>query len=518
MFKKLAKINKVDLSVFIGLLFYYSIFLFAKIDLTTSDIGRHLKNGQLLLQGFSKNFAILNTNFYSYTQTDFPTICHHWLSGIIFYIFYNLTGFLGLHTLFIILSFLAFWLFYRIAKKEVGIFTTLILSLIIIPLIAERTEIRPEVFSYLFSGIFINVLLDYRNNSSNSKWLYVLPFLEIIWVNLHIYFFVGIGLIGIFAIEALIYRKESFKKLFLILILVSLVTLLNPLFVTGSLAPITSIQNYGYRVLENQSIWFLENLKFIQNPNFLLFKITALILILSLLAALITNFKKVSIANVIMTLGFLVAGSLALRNFTIFGLFALILIAQNFNVINTEKFKNNFIYTNRNIIYIFLGFCIFLFILLYCQPKIFFKNSGLGLVEQNNNAAEFFKQNSLSGPIFNNYDIGGYLIFNLFPAQKVFVDNRPEAYSSDFFEKNYIPIQDDILKWKEAEKIYNFNTVFFSHKDATPWGQKFLVNLVTDEDWSVVYVDNFDIIFVKNNQKNQEIINKFKIQKSYFNE
>jgi len=55
----------------------------------------------------------------------------------------------------------------------------------------------------------------------------------------------------------------------------------------------------------------------------------------------------------------------------------------------------------------------------------------------------FFKENNLQGPIFNNYDIGGYLIFNLFPQEKVFVDNRPETYSSEFFQEDYIPMQED---------------------------------------------------------------------------
>jgi hypothetical protein len=59
---------------------------------------------------------------------------------------------------------------------------------------------------------------------------------------------------------------------------------------------------------------------------------------------------------------------------------------------------------------------------------------GLGLIDCNK-SAEFIKGNKVEGPYFNNYDIGGYFIFHLFPTYKPFVDNRPEAYSVDFFNE-----------------------------------------------------------------------------------
>ena len=61
---------------------------------------------------------------------------------------------------------------------------------------------------------------------------------------------------------------------------------------------------------------------------------------------------------------------------------------------------------------------------------------GLGIVPGLNDAAEFFKREKISGPIFNNADIGGYLIFHLSPSHKVFVDNRMEAYPEDFLKEN----------------------------------------------------------------------------------
>jgi len=133
-----------------------------------------------------------------------------------------------------------------------------------------------------------------------------------------------------------------------------------------------------------------------------------------------------------------------------------------------------------------------------------------------NVAAEFYKSQNIKGPIFNNYDIGGYLIFHLFPEEKVFVDNRPEAYSVDFFQKIYVPAQEKKEEWLKLDQKYNFNTIFFSHLDLTPWGQNFLIQKVSDSAWAPVFADEYNIIFLKRNTQNAEIIKEYEIPKSNF--
>ena len=76
----------------------------------------------------------------------------------------------------------------------------------------------------------------------------------------------------------------------------------------------------------------------------------------------------------------------------------------------------------------------------------------IGLMPNVNASAEFFKQSGLKGPIFSNYDIGGYLIYHLEGQEKVFVDNRQEAFPPDFFQKVYIPMQEDPAVWKDMSR------------------------------------------------------------------
>jgi len=143
-------------------------------------------------------------------------------------------------------------------------------------------------------------------------------------------------------------------------------------------------------------------------------------------------------------------------------------------------------------------------------------NWGIGLLPEVNNSAEFFKTQNIKGPIFSNYDIGGYLIFHLYPEEKVFVDNRPEAYEAGFLQNEYIPMQNDTSVWEKEMHKWNFNVIYFDRNDMTSWAQKFLVTRISDPLWAPLYVDSYTIIFLKRNSQNNEIIKKYELPKNMF--
>ena len=496
------------------LCFIYALFLAHPITLVTADLGRHLKNGEFFLN----NLKPIETNFYSYTQPNYSAINHHWLSGVIFQLIYRITGFTGLHFSFIILSVFTLAVFLKIALKKTNLLILVSIILLVVPLLAQRREIRPEVFSYLFSGIFLYLLLLYQQ-TRQKKFLYPLPFLQLFWVNLHIYFFVGLGLMGLAIFSLIIKEMSKIRKLkidpflTLILILSAIVCLINPFGVKGALAPLTIFDDYGYRLVENQPVWFIE--KLIKNPNFIIFKIAFIITTISY--ALLFLKKKTIDPFFLLVFSLTgLAGWLAIRNFTLFGLFLIPILSQNLTLLLSKETKKGFRklkWLATLVIFLFLPLVVF-----NALQKEFFgiPELGFGVYRQDNASMAFVKENNLKGPIFNNYDIGGYLIFHLFPQEKVFVDNRPEAYSVSFFKDLYIPIQEEEEKWQKALKRYQFNLIIFSHHDATPWGQTFLIARAKDEDWIPVFVDERVIIFLKNNQENQETIEQHQLGKDKF--
>jgi len=133
-------------------------------------------------------------------------------------------------------------------------------------------------------ALFFWILWHWQKKKISDKWLFILPVLGIFWVNTHIYFIFGPALIGLFLVDGLIRKKKILNKLGLILILTSLASLINPFFIKAILEPFNIFKEYGYRIVENQSVWFLDRLGIINNPNLNLFKVAFIVLVLSFIA------------------------------------------------------------------------------------------------------------------------------------------------------------------------------------------------------------------------------------------
>ncbi|MFH1863578.1 MAG: hypothetical protein ABIJ85_01520, partial [bacterium] len=236
--------------------------------------------------------------------------------------------------------------------------------------------------------------------------------------------------------------------------------------------------------------------------------------------------KKISLAHLLLGLftGFMAWKMI--RNITLFSLFSLPIIAYNFETIKHKfpgktklfingkrlNFKPSTVHRHLLLLFISIFFLLYYFSTNQFRRFPYWREFGYGLETGNSASANFFITNNLHGPIYNNYDNGGYLIFHLFPKEKVYIDNRPEAYPSSFFTEEYVPSQNDDRKWLDLDKSYNFNTIFFSYHDGTPWGQKFIKNRLNDPQWALVFIDKDTVILLKRNSQNQSVINRFEIK------
>ncbi len=503
------------------------LFFVHQVDLTIADLGRHLKNGEIFLTelreyglGKISNYPILRENYYSFSEPTFTVLNHHWLSGVIFYLIFSAVDFVGLHLFIIALEMAALILMFRVARREAGPGAALVVALLVIPLIGDRREIRPEAFSYLFVAIFFYLLWSYRHRKVSVLWLWALPVLQIFWVNSHIYFVFGPALVGLFWLQSLVeYREhwERFEILSYILGATIFACLVNPFGFQGLLEPLIIFKNYNLSVLENQPLWVLDKVHFTANPNLLLIKLVSAFWLISYIWSLVLARRKFSLVYLILGPVMVAVGWLAWRNFAIFGFLILPAIAYQSKIIHHhyESKKSGGVFSYN----FMLGVAIIVAVLIVAvlqgdhlsklQPI-----RGLGPMPGNSASAEFFRVQKLNGPIFNNYDIGGYLIYYLFPQEKVFVDNRPEAYANNFFEKEYVPMTHSEEAWQAMLSKYNFNVIFFSRRNST--SQEFLITRVADPGWAPVYVDRYNIIFLRRNEANRELIKKFELPKEKF--
>ncbi len=148
-------------------------------------------------------------------------------------------------------------------------------------------------------------------------------------------------------------------------------------------------------------------------------------------------------------------------------------------------------------------FCIFTGSVIIMANNWFFntfddeKRFGLGFTEHAKQAVAFVKKHNLQKNIFNNFDIGGYLAYALYPDYRVFVDNRPEAYPADFLKNTYINLHINPRLRNEIFRKYTITTVFFAHTDQTQWARTFLEQMYQDASWTMVYVDGAIVIFTR---------------------
>ncbi|HEU4341290.1 MAG TPA: hypothetical protein VFU31_06945 [Candidatus Binatia bacterium] len=493
----------------------YGFFLALQINLTFGDLGRHLKNGEL----FIEKLLIANANLYSFAYPDYLFINHHWGSGVVFYLIEGFAGFSGLSVAFIAISLTTLLVFLNLACKYSSFALAAPIAVIVIPVLITRHEVRPEVFSYFFSGLFLQVLWGYKSRTLRDRWLFLLPILEILWVNLHIYFFIGVVLIAVFLFELVvayfINNKEQdtvrrLKKLAGTLVLTLLATCVNPAGISGAIYPFLILKEYEFPVIENYSIRAVLNagFRFLPLPYF---EIVFGLLCLSWLYAIVKNRSNLSLGNFVLSLIFSAMAWWAIRNLAFFAYFALPLAAVNLKgLVGKEDSPGTLLRVSVALVAIAFG--------LVAISPIYFVSShrgrvGIGLEPANHAAAEFLLKQNIRGPIFNNYDVGGYLIYHLYPRHRVFVDNRPEAYPASFFSDVYFPLQIDEEKWQELSHTYGFNMICFNHRDRSVWAERFIVRRVLDPAWAPVFMDKDIIVLLKRYGPNQSVIETYELPK-----
>lgn len=491
------------------------------IILTASDLGRHLTNGMLFLD----HGHVATTNLYSYTHPDFPFLNHHWGSGVFFELARRFRGFVGVSVFGLCVVFLTAVLYLRIAWAHGKFWLALSAAFLLLPVFASRSEIRPELFSYLFSAIFLWILLGVRNKTIPSFALAALPILLVAWVNLHIYFFLGIGWTGAFFLDALFrawrdggaraaHLKDA-RNLFLVLLASCAVAPLNPNGWKGAVYPLLIFQNYAYAVAENQPVSRIMAQG--QYPPGFFYRIALGVLTVTWMWRLYRDWRNRSLPDVallILTLFVSIIAWKAIRNFTIFAYVGIVSLSAAWSDVDVDALMGRFAKLFRAAVPVAI---LVLSVALYPMFWVItYRTIGLGVAPGILRSTEFFKEQGLKGPIFNNYDIGGFLTYGLYPQERVFVDNRPEAYPGEFFLRDLLPMQMNDEDWLRVNARYGFNAIFFYRHDATRWGQSFMIRRLADPAWAPVFVDNFVIVIVRRTPENADVIARFEIPKSRF--
>jgi hypothetical protein len=306
-------------------------------------------------------------------------------------------------------------------------------------------------------------------------------------------------------LQARINKEEQQANVLLKLFFLLLgMCLINPSGINGFLVPFHIDKAYLFPISENRSLF--DSLKVKSSP-FRPVLLYFLALLGMLGAALFFMVRREglrkNIFNVILTLFISIAAIKAWRMMGPFGYFWIPLSTYVYGKwiqAETAKFRKYF-----EITFLVLG------IIVSASVNFDWKQGhSLGLVPHSNDAAEFFKREKISGPIFNNYDIGGYLIFHLSPGHQLFVDNRMEAFPKDFLIKTFVRMQLNDDFWHKVDQEYHFNVIFITPEQAS-WQFIFLIHRLGDPAWAPVFVKDESIILLKRNAQNAKVIKRYEI-------
>jgi hypothetical protein len=173
------------------------------------DTGWHIRTGDWILQ----HGAVPTQDLFSYTKPHQPWFAWEWAWDLLFALIHRGFGLAGVGFATVLLLGVIAVLLYKLVLKACG---NDILSFAVTAFALCGSSIhwlaRPHLFSWLFFLCFLHLLPALQSGSKFAFW--ALPFLTVLWVNMHGGFFLGIALLLGTAcgqsLEALLLRGETF--------------------------------------------------------------------------------------------------------------------------------------------------------------------------------------------------------------------------------------------------------------------------------------------------------------------
>jgi len=444
------------------------------------DLWWHLKAGRDIIDTRS----IPRTDDYSFTKQGSEWVAHEWLSEVLIEGLYRLTGLVGLVTIFSLIIVIALWLTYR--RCDGKPYAAGIAILLAAAASSPLFGIRPQMLTLLLASIYV-VILERFDPEEQSRRLWWLVPLMLLWVNLHAGFALGLALIGLYMVRAVLDGEWSHvRPLIIVLIVCTAVVPLNP---NGF-----RMFSYPYETLTSESM-----AAFIQewhSPDF--HKTTYLplaVLLLGTFAAMALSPARARLGEIFLVLITALGALRSVRHIPIFSLFAAPVLAKHLWAIAKDRGWDKALTgaeARPTGIKLLINIVLLLAPLALGVSRVWhFATHQRNYTTLRNPVAavEFLKSQRLPGPIYNRYGWGGYLIYQLYPEYRVYIDGRADVYGDAFFAEA-MRTYDGAGDWTKSLDRYSIKTVLIS-PDAP------LASLLRNDGgkWKVVYEDNDAIIF-----------------------
>lgn len=506
------------------LLFFLGIVFSVTHKLWAYDVWWHLKTGEWIF----KHHRVPFTDLYSYTAAAHPWIDLSWGFQLLIYIFYRLLGINGIILFKVFIVTLTFFLLFRFFYRKLDLLLLFPILSLALMTAHERLVERPEVLSYLFLVVYL--LLLEKERQKETQLVYLLPLLQILWVNSHGLFILGLLTLGTTCLgETLswIFSKRKNKpfptRSYLLLALSCLGTLVNPYGLRGTLFPFTLFTRISGQI-EMFTLGIGEFTRPLanSNPSLRIFLYKSLLLLTPI--SFLLNYKRFSPAHGFLFLSFTYLSLLARRNIAPFSFVSSFLILKNLEdffqershllkTLKTPSLFQRIRPAGEGILFAFTFLLPLSFVTdaFYEYEGLNKKRFGLGISEHRfyNRAVDFIQKINLQGNCFNSgLDVGDYLIWHFYPERKIFMDGRLEVYGDSFFQELFQLFNAPSL-WPKWVERYQINFCILDHTSQKH--ENLLRWLTHASDWSPIYLDAQVVIFIKKAPENRKLLDLYTI-------
>jgi len=444
---------------------------------------------------------------YSWTPTipDWKYVT--WIGSVLLYLAYTLGDFPALALIQVIVFFGIATLFFSYQKRLTepsDLISCTLLILVAVPLSLVSVYIKPEIFSTLLFAVC--VFLFFTITTSDDYRLYLFyPVLFLLWVNTHGGFIFGLFFL-LFAVlcEAMQYlmkrrNASSLNKLKLAAlsaILSITVLFINPHGVNYLSELVRDLffsayMDYAPRIFAYTRMWAFIfpdtfSFKYIY-PAEAMIIMAVIFLSVSFAAYRTSRFLNVTVFILNFVFFFIsMAYARALIFFPILWLFS---IPYIFHHAKLASFRKRLL---PIALVIFLGFggsyayhCV-----VYFEGKSWFGSHIEEWIPLEETA--YIKENKIPGPLFNDYVIGGYMLWSLYPDYKVFIDPRYGPYAAevrrDWFNLGEYMSKEG-LKAYTAKYPFKAALVHLREPSIIDW-------MLSTTEWKLVFVGRVAVVLV----------------------
>lgn len=480
--------------------FHYSAILLIVSSLlfipTDPDFFWHLKYGELTLKE-----GPISHNPFSYTFADYKFVDFEWLSNTITFLLYKIgqfhlvSLFYGLIVFFALLISLNTNIRQKVSKESKSLM--LLLGIVAIyPVIG----VRPQMISLLGLALTYFLLIKYLKNQSRT--IFLIPLLILLWTNLHPGFLSGLILISTVIVAELIKRvlrkikvvsqedtlygtkSPKLRILYLVIFLSFIATIFTP---------------YFYKILQESVLFSFDS--YAQDhiiewlaPNFhwLSGKLTMFYMLVVIVA--LFRRRNLNLTEVLVILIFAIMTFQSIRHLPLFVIVSIpsVLACKDLKRISALRVEDSFIFLLKGLT-LFTSLGVFFlrvsnFLAVNAETPRIYAYTGYPY-----KAVNFLKEKDTPGNILNNYEWGGFLIWE-YPEKKTFIDGRMTSWRIDgeSILKEYLEIKNlNDRNWKQKLADYQINTVFID--PSAPLGNA----LREDTNWEIVYEDKISVVFIK---------------------